>query len=112
MAGNLNLDIDAILDKQFNTDWKGYRPSEVNQFLDLVIRDYSTFDEMINERNEKIEALQQEITVLKTRIIEMESRMEKKEVSQPDDLLATGVTQLDIIKRISRLEQAVFNKKQ
>ena len=35
----LLLDIDAILNKQFNIDFKGYSPVEVDQFLDSVVRD-------------------------------------------------------------------------
>ena len=30
-----------ILDKEFKIDARGYRPQEVDKFLDMVIRDYS-----------------------------------------------------------------------
>ena len=32
-----------ILDKEFKVDAKGYRPQEVDKFLDMVIRDYTEF---------------------------------------------------------------------
>ena len=33
-----------ILDKDFKIDTKGYRPQEVDAFLDLVIKDYVDFE--------------------------------------------------------------------
>ena len=30
-----------ILDKEFKIDARGYRPQEVDKFLDMVMRDYS-----------------------------------------------------------------------
>ena len=32
-----------ILDKEFKIDARGYRPQEVDKFLDLVINDYNEF---------------------------------------------------------------------
>ena len=39
MAGKVNLDIQTILDKEFDIDLKGYSASEVDAFLDLVMED-------------------------------------------------------------------------
>ena len=38
-----------ILEKDFKVDTRGYRPQEVDKFLDLVIRDYDTFMSIIKE---------------------------------------------------------------
>ena len=43
MAGKVNLDIQTILDKEFNIDFKGYNATEVDNFLDLIIQDYQTY---------------------------------------------------------------------
>ncbi len=41
-----------ILDKEFKIDARGYRPQEVDKYLDMVIRDYTEFINII-KRNEK-----------------------------------------------------------
>ena len=33
-----------ILEKDFKIDARGYRPQEVDQFLDLIIKDYIDFE--------------------------------------------------------------------
>lgn len=55
-----------ILDKEFKVDAKGYRPQEVDKFLDMVIRDYTEFasiikklqneNKMLNDDNAKLKA--------------------------------------------------------
>ena len=39
-----------ILDKEFHVDAKGYRPQEVDKFLDMVIRDYTEFMNIIKTK--------------------------------------------------------------
>ena len=41
MAGKLNLDPQGIVDKEFDIDFKGYNPDQVDHMLDLVIQDLS-----------------------------------------------------------------------
>ena len=41
---NINFTPQDILDKDFNVDTRGYRPQEVDKFLDLVIKDYTEFN--------------------------------------------------------------------
>ena len=38
-----------ILNKEFKIDAKGYRPQEVDKFLDMVIRDYTEFTNVIKK---------------------------------------------------------------
>ena len=59
MAGKVNLDIQTILDKEFNIDFKGYNASEVDAFLDLVIQDYETYQSITSDLNEKIAELEE-----------------------------------------------------
>ena len=40
------LDAKKILDKEFHVDLKGYSPSEVDEFLDLVISDYQLYEQI------------------------------------------------------------------
>ena len=41
-----------ILDKEFKIDARGYRPQEVDKYLDMIIRDYTEFINII-KRNER-----------------------------------------------------------
>ena len=38
-----------ILEKEFKIDTRGYRPQEVDKFLDVIIRDYEEFMVIIKE---------------------------------------------------------------
>jgi len=44
--------IPYLLDKEFKIDARGYRPQEVDKYLDMIIRDYTEFINII-KRNEK-----------------------------------------------------------
>ena len=43
------LSTQDILDKEFKIDARGYRPQEVDKFLDMVIRDYTEFMNIIDK---------------------------------------------------------------
>ena len=38
-----------ILEKEFKIDTRGYRPQEVDKFLDIIIRDYEEFYAIIKD---------------------------------------------------------------
>ena len=110
MSQKLNLTAEQIYEKEFHVDVKGYASEEVDIFLDEIIEDYQSYDESIQELSqaivryeEKIKELQQEIYTLKN---ENQVLNDQLSGAQP-----TGNTdQVDILKRIARLEQAVFGK--
>ena len=54
MAGKLNLDPQTIVDKEFDIDFKGYNPDQVDQLLDLVIQDYQTYERRLNDLDRKL----------------------------------------------------------
>lgn len=102
----INLTPEEILNKEFRIDTRGYRLKEVDQFLDEIIADYQTFNKIIldlqkekDDQTEIILNLKQEIRDLKTTV---EIRSNNK-----DDISGTN---LDILKRLSNLEKAVFGK--
>ena len=97
-----------ILNKEFKIDARGYRPQEVDKFLDMVIRDYTEYNSIIKrlDRNlkdtlEDNRKLQQEIRSLKEQLL-IKTNEENSNTRQ--------ITNLDIIKRISQLEKVVFGK--
>ena len=45
----ISLTPQDILDKEFKIDTRGFRPQEVDKFLDMVIRDYTEFMNFIKK---------------------------------------------------------------
>lgn len=83
-----------ILEKDFKSKLRGYDPDEVDKFLDQVIKDYETFykeiDRLTNELNRS------------KRDSDSETRRQHT---------STGITNYDILKRLSNLEKHVFGSK-
>lgn len=105
MEKRFNLTVQDVLDKQFNVDFKGYSSVEVDEFLDLVIADYQEYDEMIAGLGDRLQEYEKQINTLKAKIIELEGKQEL--VSDAAPLAGSNV---DILKRLTRLENAVFKK--
>jgi len=61
LSDKVKLTAKEILEKDFKTSIKGYNKDEVDQFLDLIIKDYETF-------HQEIEKLQQENLRLRKQI--------------------------------------------
>lgn len=100
------LTIQDILEKDFKIDTRGYRMQEVDQFLDVIIRDYNEYNNIIkdlqDEKNKLVsenEDLKQEVRNLKSSIDTIKS--EEKEI-----------TNVDLLRRISQLEKIVLGKEQ
>ena len=104
MENKIVLSPKKILNKQFQVDFKGYHAEEVDHFLDQVSADYTNFAAMLNESYEQIERLQRENQSLKKRINELE-RTSQEHVAQAD--LSSNV---DLLRRLSKLEKTVYNK--
>ncbi|WAA13255.1 cell division regulator GpsB [Fervidibacillus halotolerans] len=83
-----------ILEKEFKTSMRGYNQEEVDEFLDIVIKDYEIFAR-------ELEALKNENQRLKKQVEEA-----RKQPSQ-----MAGATNFDILKRLSNLEKHVFGNK-
>lgn len=94
-----------LLEKEFKIDTRGYRPQEVDKFLDAVIRDYEEFLKIIkeieNDKKDLIEdniKLKQEIRNLKTKldIVKEGARQE--------------VSNADVLRRLSNLEKIIYRE--
>ena len=59
MNDKINLDIQSTLDKQFQIDFKGYSPSDVDAFIDLIIEDYQSYQNVVEDLNQKNKELEQ-----------------------------------------------------
>lgn len=97
------LSVEDILNKQFHADIKGYNSLEVDEFLDLVMKDYQTFHEKMKETSETMRKYEDTIEMLKETIRQYE---EKQSMTAPQT-----TTNVDILKRLSRLEAEVFKNR-
>lgn len=91
-----------ILNKEFKKAMNGYNKDEVDVFLDVIIKDYEAF-------RTEIDTLQAENEKLKALLHESKKRMEEVRHTSPQP--NEGAVSLDILKRISNLEIAVFGGK-
>ena len=94
-----------ILEHEFKVDARGYRPQEVDKFLDMVIRDYTEYDNLIKDKDNQIESLNSDIYTLKQEIRRLQDELEKANASSQKN-----VTNVDLLRRISQLEKVVFGK--
>lgn len=101
----LNLTPEEILDKSFNVDYKGYSAEEVDAFLDLVLQDYQIMEENVQDLLDLIASLQAEIKSLKNKNVELEGKQKAFDLSN-----TTSYSSVDLLKRISRLEEEVYKK--
>lgn len=92
-----------ILQKDFKNSFRGYNVSEVDEYLDTVIRDYDSFQK-------EIAFLQNENERLRARVEEL-SRKQSQAEPQRSMSPQMGVTNFDILKRLSNLEKHVFDAK-
>ena len=94
-----------ILEKEFKLDARGYRPQEVDKFLDLVIKDYTEYQNIIKKLAVEIKNLESDNQSLQTEIRDLKSKLDLATSTS-----SKGVTNLDIIKRISELEKIVYGE--
>lgn len=98
----ITLSPKEILEKDFAIDTRGYRPQEVDKYLDTIIRDYSNFIAIIKQKEVEQKELVEENLRLKH-----ENRVLRENV----DLVKnadTKVTNVDLIRRLSQLEKIVY----
>ncbi|WP_455486198.1 DivIVA domain-containing protein [Gemella sp.] len=97
MSVELNLTAKEIYEKEFKKSRvKGYSEEDVNDYLDLIIEDYMKLDKLLT----RLKELEIENQNLKIKIDALKNANRDERPVQ--------VTNLDILKRLSKLETAVF----
>lgn len=96
-----------ILDKEFKIDARGYRPQEVDKFLDLVINDYNEFIAEIKKLKKDIAYLTDDNNKLKNELRRIKANIEAAEGSASS---ANSVSNVDLLRRLSQLEKVVYGK--
>lgn len=95
-----------ILEKEFKIDTRGYRLKEVDQYLDVIINDYEKFYSIINDLEKEKADLLGEIMNLKQEIrnMKMNAEIARNNTDIPE------VTNVDLLRRLSKLEKMVYGK--
>ncbi len=99
----LYLTPQEILEKEFKIDARGYRPQEVDKFLDMVIRDYTEYSNIIRKLEKDIKDLTDDNIKLKQEI-----RRLQEVATINSDTPSRSINNVDLLKRISQLEKVVY----
>lgn len=100
------LTVKDIYDKEFKLDTRGYRPQEVDKFLDLVMRDYEEFVAINNELRTEIKELTADNLNLKQEIRTLKMKIDVLRENADGD---TG-NSVDVLKRLSNLEKIIYGR--
>lgn len=101
----IKLSPQEILEKSFKIDTRGYRLKEVDQFLDEIITDYEQFYRIINTiEHEKNDLISENMR------LKQELRNAKMNVEIVKKTDTPEVTNVDIMKRLARLEKLVYGE--
>lgn len=110
MKNGIVLDSKKVVDKAFSASVKGYRTLEVDEFLDIVAEDYDTFFSQIDKFNKEIDSLKKTINNLTKQNYDLEAKLAlyQNKVSVIDDDLKVSRSNLDLLNRIQKLENALY----
>ena len=100
------LTMQSILEKEFKVDARGYRMQEVDQFLDIVIRDYNEYNNIIKRLINEKQALVSEIGLLKQEVRDLKTNIDTLKSGEKE------ITNVDLLRRISQLEKIILGKEQ
>ena len=102
----ITLTMQDILEKEFKIDARGYRLQEVDKFLDVIIKDYNEYNNIIKSLEIEKRELAQENTVLKNEVRNLKSSIEAARIGEKE------ITNVDLLRRISQLEKIILGKEQ
>lgn len=100
------LTMQNILEKEFKIDARGYRMQEVDQFLDIIIRDYNEYNNIIKGLIEEKKSLASENSLLKQEIRDLKSTIDTLKSGEKE------ITNVDLLRRVSQLEKIILGKEQ
>ena len=93
-----------ILEKEFKIDATGYRLQEVDKFLDIIIKDYNEYNNIIKDLEKEKQILAEENVSLKQEIRNLKISLDALKHSEKE------ITNVDLLRRISQLEKIVLGK--
>ena len=104
MNDRITLTMQDILEKEFKIDARGYRPQEVDKFLDIIIKDYNEYNNIIRNLEKEKRALALENQNLKNEARNLRSSIEAARIGDKE------ITNVDLLRRISQLEKIILGK--
>lgn len=106
MKDRISLTMKDILEKDFKIDARGYRPQEVDKFLDMIIKDYNEYNNIIRAYDKDRKELLEENKNLKNEVRNLKASLEAAKIGEKE------ITNIDLIRRISQLEKIILGKEQ
>ena len=109
MSINLKLDSNKILHKQFEGTKPGYNALQVDTFLDTIIKDYETVERYVLDNEQRVAELTKLNNMLNDRLskVEAENVIMKDKLHNISENDNASLSNLDLLKRIAQLEQAL-----
>ncbi len=95
-----------ILEKEFKIDTRGYRPQEVDKFLDTIISDYEEMFALMREYERDKKSLVEENMRLKQEIRSLRTKLDVA-----SETSGSNVSNVDILRRLSNLEKIIYGDK-
>lgn len=95
-----------ILEKEFKIDTRGYRPQEVDKFLDTIISDYEEMLSMIRELERDKKEMLEDNMRLKQEIRSLRTKLDVVRQSS-----GTDINNADLLRRLSNLEKIIYGDK-
>ena len=97
-----------IYEKEFKVDTRGYRPQEVDKFLDDIMRYYEEWNKIVSELEEEKKEQLEEIIKLKQEIRYLKTQLDVAK----DGKSEVSMNNTDLLRRISNLEKVVYGKEE
>ena len=102
----ITLTMQDILEKEFKIDARGYRLQEVDKFLDVIIKDYNEYNNIIRNLEKDKKTLLEENQALRNEVRNLKSSIEAAKIGEKE------ITNVDLLRRISQLEKIILGKEQ
>lgn len=106
MNKEILLNPEMIYNWEFKVDARGYRPQEVDKLLDMCSSDYYTYEAIVREQKNQIDALNNQVLELKQKLRNAKANMEIVKNSSKE------ITNVDLLRRISELEKIVYGERE
>ena len=106
MKDRITLTMQDILEKEFKIDARGFRPQEVDKFLDIIIKDYNEYNNIIRGLEKDKKLLLEENKLLRNEVRNLKSSIDAAKIGEKE------ITNVDLLRRISQLEKIILGKEQ
>ena len=111
---NLKLSAQEINSKEFSGKNGGYDALQVDRYLDLIVSDYIAFEQYVNNNKKLIksyEDLRKTCETYKSKLSEAEYQkaLIQEELTLLKQNEGMSVSNIELLQRISVLEQALYN---